>query len=117
MTQEVQRRAIEPFFTTRTSDGGTGLGLSIVYGFIKQTGGNLEITSEEGIGTSVRICLPIASEEAVVAATPRSAAALVVDDDPQTKEAVTGLLNDLGYSTKGCSTGEEALHPARCRAI
>jgi len=58
MAPEVLRRAVEPFFTTKESGKGTGLGLSSVYGFVRQSGGFLNITSEVGKGTSVSIFLP-----------------------------------------------------------
>jgi signal transduction histidine kinase len=63
MSAEVQARALEPFYTTKPVGVGSGLGLSQVYGFIKQSNGHVEIESEEGKGTSVRIYLPRASEQ------------------------------------------------------
>jgi signal transduction histidine kinase len=59
MTDEVRRRALEPFFTTK-GEAGTGLGLSQVYGFIQQLGGNVIIESSLGIGTEVRLLFPSA---------------------------------------------------------
>lgn len=65
MTPDVLEQATEPFFTTRSDGTGTGLGLAMVYGFIKQSGGDLEISSFVGQGTKVRLRLPIASEVGV----------------------------------------------------
>jgi PAS domain S-box-containing protein len=61
MSEEVSKRAFEPFFTTRAAEGGTGLGLSMVHGFARQCGGAVSIASSPGQGTSVRIYLPLAS--------------------------------------------------------
>ncbi len=58
MSEEVQKRAIEPFFTTKDVGAGTGLGLSMVYGFVKQSGGHLQLYSETGRGSTIRIYLP-----------------------------------------------------------
>ena len=61
MPPEVARRVFEPFFTTRRDSGGTGLGLSTVFGFARQSGGHLELETEPGRGTLVRLLLPLAS--------------------------------------------------------
>ena len=60
MSDDVRQRAFEPFFTTKPTGAGTGLGLSMVYGFVKQSGGNVQLYSELGRGTSVRVFLPLA---------------------------------------------------------
>lgn len=73
MTDRVVERAFEPFFTTRPAGGGTGLGLSLVFGFTRQSGGHISIDSKPGGGTTVRLYLPAASEDACALATPVSA--------------------------------------------
>ena len=97
MSEDVRRRAFEPFFTTKPTGAGTGLGLSMVYGFVKQSGGNIQIYSELAQGTSVRVFLPAADSDAHGAATgtveaqeadmPQgSETILVVEDDPRLRK-------------------------------
>ena len=105
MTTEVARRAFEPFFTTKEVGKGTGLGLSMVYGFARQSGGLMQIRSEPGNGTAVRLFFPRVG-------TPRASAApttaqrtsptgsetiLVVEDDDMVRSYVEGELKALGY--------------------
>jgi signal transduction histidine kinase/CheY-like chemotaxis protein len=105
MTAEVARRAFEPFFTTKEVGKGTGLGLSMVYGFARQSGGLMQIRSEPGHGTAVRLFFPRLG-------TPRASAApattqrttptghetiLVVEDDDMVRSYVEGELKALGY--------------------
>ncbi|MEQ1409862.1 ATP-binding protein, partial [Neorhizobium sp. Rsf11] len=121
MTPEVKEKAFEPFFTTKGVGSGTGLGLSMVYGFAKQSGGNIQLYSEPGQGTSVRLFLPAAqkvdakmSEE--VATASRAAAIpggtekiLVVEDDPRVRRVAVSRLIDFGYQVVEAANGEEAL--------
>lgn len=58
MSQEVKSQVFEPFFTTKQTGSGSGLGLSMVYGFVRQSGGRVEIESAPGQGTTVRLQLP-----------------------------------------------------------
>ncbi len=105
MTAEVVRRAFEPFFTTKEVGKGTGLGLSMVYGFARQSGGTMQIRSEPGQGTAIRLFFPcIATPRAV--ATPvvirrqaptGSETILAVEDDDMVRSFVEGELKALGY--------------------
>lgn len=110
MSNEIKTRSIEPFFTTRTGDGGTGLGLSIVYGFIKQSGGNLEIESEEGKGTQVTVTLPMAQSTSAGKMPGSTKVALVVDDDEKVRYGLASILKDLNYEATLCSNPTEAFN-------
>ena len=119
MSEEVRQRAFEPFFTTKPTGAGTGLGLSMVYGFVKQSGGNIQIYSELERGTSVRIFLPLAesvqsSEELASSAgkmdaMPRgSETILVVEDDARVRRVTTARLRSLGYEVIEADNGAAA---------
>jgi signal transduction histidine kinase/ActR/RegA family two-component response regulator len=113
----IRDKVFEPFFTTKEVGKGTGLGLSIVYGFIKQSRGHVEISSEEGCGTSVVLYLPRGRTEAGTAADEAKMAepqggsetVLVVEDDHLVRKYVVAQLESLGYATLAASTGAEAL--------
>lgn len=64
MTPEVAERALHPFFSTKPAESGSGLGLATVYGFVRQSGGNLVIDSEPGVGTRIALLLPTAPASA-----------------------------------------------------
>jgi len=107
MMADVIKRAFDPFFTTKPIGMGTGLGLSMVYGFARQSGGQVRICSEVGRGTRIRLYLPRhhGEEDAVEGATSLTDAprveqgktVLVVDDEPTVRMLVTEVLEDLGY--------------------
>jgi CheY-like chemotaxis protein len=113
----VKRRAIEPFYTTKDIDKGTGLGLSQVYGFARQSNGQLEIESEPGKGTTVRIYLPRASDDAERATLPKGGAkerpgmpsVLVVEDDPDVLDVTIETVRSLGYQVSSAPNALEAL--------
>ena len=109
MSKEVRDHAIEPFFTTRADQGGTGLGLSIVYGFIKQTGGELTIESEIDQGTQIEVLLPVADAGKAEPQTAGTRTTLLVEDDPKTRAAVCALLEAQGFQVTTCASGEDAL--------
>lgn len=115
MTTEVLERVFEPFFTTKPVGKGTGLGLSQIFGFVRQSGGEIGIDSAPGKGTLVTLYLPRYQGEAVPAADEpplaiegvqgggmRSLDILVVEDDPRVLGATMGALEELGHRPKGC---------------
>jgi PAS domain S-box-containing protein len=108
MSPDVIARAFDPFFTTKPTGMGTGLGLSMVYGFAKQSGGQVRIYSEVGQGSMVCIYLPrldgsdeIPEAEARVAPLASTGNAkgsiLVVDDEANLRMVMSDVLSDLGY--------------------
>ncbi len=120
MSEEVRQRAFEPFFTTKATGAGTGLGLSMVYGFVKQSGGNIQIYSEIGQGTSVRVFLPLSesagSSAGPDAAEPREAdlpggaeIILIVEDDPRLRRVLSKRLRSLGYEVIEADSGAAAM--------
>jgi len=118
MESDVASRAFEPFFTTKPSGAGTGLGLSMVYGFAKQTGGDVTIESKVGEGTIVRLFLPIAPESAaahdsaggaITGAEGRGEVVLVVEDDAMVRMLVMDVLNDIGYAAKEANDAQTAI--------
>jgi len=117
MTDESRRRAIEPFFTTKEVGKGSGLGLSQVYGFARQSKGQLEIVSALGKGTTVRIYLPSGGREVEEKALPNGAAekkprlptVLAVEDDPDVLDVAIEMLRGLGYQVFSAPNAVEAL--------
>ncbi len=108
MTPEVVARAFDPFFTTKPIGMGTGLGLSMIYGFAKQSGGQVRIHSTPGLGTKVWLYLPRLRETAVTALEAEAAqevpralhgqTVMVVDDEEVVRMLVVEVLRDLGYA-------------------
>ncbi|ALN75318.1 PAS domain-containing protein [Aureimonas sp. AU20] len=124
MAPDVIERAFDPFFTTKPIGLGTGLGLSMIYGFARQSGGQVRITSELGRGTTLCIYLPRhhGAEEAA-AAPPQAPSAiepvgagetvLVIDDEPLVRMLVVDVLEDLGYTAIEAGDGPEGLKVLR----
>jgi PAS domain S-box-containing protein len=119
MPPEVIARAFDPFFTTKPLGQGTGLGLSMVYGFARQTGGQVRIYSEVGTGTTVRLYLPrhwgkadFDEARPELTEAPRAEAGetvLVVDDEPTVRMLVTEVLQELGYDAIEAADGPSGL--------
>jgi len=117
MSPEVAKRATEPFFTTKGM--GTGLGLAMVHGFVQQSQGRLEIESEPGKGTRVRMIFPVARQAAQEAdgtgpavgvdATGRKCRILLVEDNEDVRELAEAMLAAADYEVVAAPSGETAL--------
>jgi CheY-like chemotaxis protein len=119
MPPEVVARAFEPFFTTKSLGKGTGLGLSQVFGFVRQSEGQVKILSEVGVGTTVGIYLPrrggagAQGAAKLASAVARGGSAhevvLVVEDEARVRGYVAEALRELGYTVIEAASGAEAL--------
>ncbi|HCN5542213.1 TPA: response regulator [Escherichia coli] len=117
MSQEVKDQVFEPFFTTKQTGSGSGLGLSMVYGFVRQSGGRVEIESAPGQGTTVRLQLPralLAAKNVSSAVVEQTAVSgdklvLVLEDEAAVRQTICEQLHLLGYLTLEASSGEQAL--------
>lgn len=119
MTPELMNKVFDPFFTTKPLGTGTGLGLSMVYGFALQSGGQVRLSSQPGLGTTASIYLPrldvdtealVPSSQSI--APPRAQVGetvLVVDDEPAVRTLVAELLEELGYAAIEASDGATGL--------
>jgi len=108
MDEAVLSQAMEPFFSARADGEGTGLGLSMVYGFIKQTGGDIRITSQPGKGTEVQLTLPLVRGTPALPPPPAKKA-LLIEDDKEVLAAVKGQLETIGFQVVPVQTFEEGL--------
>lgn len=122
--RSIMTRIFDPFFTTKGNKGGSGLGLSMVQGFARQTGGDIQIQSEVGKGTTARIYLPW-RDHATATAEPQHIDAkrapstdghvLVVDDDPLIRRQITRILRSLGMKYAEAGSAVNALELIRKR--
>jgi nitrogen-specific signal transduction histidine kinase len=109
-------RVFEPFYTTKQVGEGTGLGLATVYGIVKQSGGYIWIYSEAGLGTTVKVYLPLTdvAERAPTQPEQREAprgreTVLVVEDDVMVRDLTRRILEELGYEVLEADSGSDAL--------
>ena len=116
MSPEVIERVFEPFFTTKGSSG-TGLGLSVAYGVISRHNGTIEVESEIGVGTTVRVSLPVAPISEKTQPVPAqveigaraTASVLVIEDEPLIRETMADVLALEGYKVTLAADGEEGI--------
>ena len=117
MPPEVVNQIFEPFFTTKEAGKGTGLGLSMVFGFLRQSGGHVNVYSELGEGTTFRLYLPRAvaegevreATEAVPAVCGAGETVLVVEDNVGMRRVVLRQLRELRYRVLDCDRAAAAL--------
>lgn len=115
---EAIEKVFDPFFTTKDVGAGSGLGLSMVYGFVKQSGGDVRIYSEVGRGTTIRLYLPVDRDSGETLNQPvpmflgnsvSEGTILVVEDQADVREMAVSLLEDMGYDVVEASDGREGL--------
>ncbi len=117
MDAETKKRIFEPFFTTKKEGKGTGLGLSTVYGIVKQSGGFINVYSEEGFGSTFKVYFPCVKEPAVPIKSKRvssesltgSETILVAEDEDNLRDLVCEILRTHGYNVLEAANGGSAL--------
>ncbi|WP_199173253.1 hybrid sensor histidine kinase/response regulator [Pollutimonas subterranea] len=118
MPPDVISQAFDPFFTTKPLGQGTGLGLSMIYGFMRQSGGQVQIYSEVGMGTTMSVYLPRHAgtadaprevSNAAVAASGRGETVVVIDDEPALRQLMVEVLEDNGYIALEAADGPSGL--------
>jgi CheY-like chemotaxis protein len=116
MDADTRRRVFDPFFTTKTLDQHSGLGMAVVYGLVEQHGAFVEVDSEVGKGTAVRVYFQLEAPSAITADEPEPAEVtggnelvLLVEDDASLRRAAKRVLEKFGYAVHTATDGSDAL--------
>ncbi len=116
MSPEVQRHIFEPFFTTKEIGKGTGLGMAMVYGVVKQHEGAIHVYSEPGLGTTIKVYLPVADEQLReshdienIVVRGGTETILIAEDEPMVRELAARILREAGYTPLTAADGDEAI--------
>lgn len=122
MEAEILSRIFEPFFTTKDFGRGSGLGLSMIYGFVKQSGGGINVSSEPDQGTTMSLVLPVHQEiheeqpltgQTVTIGSRSGQLVLLVEDDPDVRQVIRNQLLDLGHPVLEADNAAHALELVR----
>ena len=122
MEAEILSRIFEPFFTTKDFGRGSGLGLSMIYGFVKQSGGGINVSSEPDQGTTMSLVLPVHQEiheeqpltgQTVTIGSRSGQLVLLVEDDPDVRQVIRNQLLDLGHPVLEADNAAHALELIR----
>jgi PAS domain S-box-containing protein len=126
MSVETVARAFDPFYTTKPLGEGTGLGLSMVYGFVRQSGGQARIYTEEGVGTTVCLYLPrhhgeaedeVTAQAIELAREGMGETILVVDDEATVRHLIDEVLDEQGYTVINAADGAAGLKVVQSGAV
>jgi PAS domain S-box-containing protein len=117
MSDEVKAHIFEPFFTTKEQGQGTGLGLATVYGIVEQSGGQIEVYSEVGVGTTFKVYLPVTEAETRLAESAKAAedtpsgteTVLLVEDEQSVRDLISRALGRCGYTLLVAGHPQEAM--------